>query len=182
MGLSCQRSDATTSRLVVLRVGFVLIFSIVISHSIVDSEALIAQTKSANEYQVKAAFLYNFVKFVDWPPSAFTSPNQPLAICVYGREPFGTALEDALLGKTIGERRIALVRATQFQELVGCHVVFVSASEHEPTADLNMADEALYRAKQMGRNRVELAVAPEHAAVPSSDSPSADHVMKAESR
>jgi YfiR/HmsC-like len=102
----------------------------------VDSAALIAQTKSANEYQVKAAFLYNFVKFVDWPSSAFTSPNQPLAICVYGRDPFGTTLEDALLGKTIGERRIALVRATQFQELVGCHVVFVSASEDEPTADL----------------------------------------------
>jgi hypothetical protein len=82
MGLSCKRADAATSRLVVLRMGFALIFSIVISHSIVDSAALIARTKSANEYQVKAALLYNFVKFVDWPSSAFTSPNQPLAICV----------------------------------------------------------------------------------------------------
>jgi hypothetical protein len=45
-------------------------------------------------------------------------------------------LEDALLGKTIGDRRVSLVRATQFQDLVGCHVVFVSASEREPTADL----------------------------------------------
>jgi len=136
MGLSCKRADATVSHVLLLRVGFALVFTIVISHSIVDSAALIAQTKSANEYQVKAAFLYNFVKFVDWPSSAFTSPNQPLAICVYGRDPFGTALEDALLGKTIGDRRIALVRATQFQDLVGCHVVFVSASEREPTADL----------------------------------------------
>jgi len=136
MGLSCKRADATRSRLVVLRVGFALIFTIVISHSIVDAAALIAQTKSANEYQMKAAFLYNFLKFVDWPSSAFTSPNQPLTICVYGRDPFGTALEDALLGKTIGDRRVSLVRATQFQDLVGCHVVFVSASEREPTADL----------------------------------------------
>ena len=82
MGPSYKRADATVSRVLSLRVGFALIFSIVISGSIVDSAALIAQTKSANEYQVKAAFLYNFVKFVDWPSSAFTSPNQPLAICV----------------------------------------------------------------------------------------------------
>jgi len=136
MGPSYKRANATVSHVLSLRVGFALVFTIVISHSIVDSAALIAQAKTANEYQVKAEFLYNFVKFVDWPPSAFTGPNQRLAICVYGRDPFGTALEDALLGKTIGDRQVSLVRATQFQDLVGCHVVFVSASEREPTADL----------------------------------------------
>jgi hypothetical protein len=101
-----------------------------------DSQSLYAQMKSATEYQVKAAFLYNFAKFIDWPSSAFTDPKQPLDICVYGRDPFGTALEDALLGKTIGERRVSLGRAMQFQDLVGCQVVFVSNSAHESAADL----------------------------------------------
>jgi hypothetical protein len=101
-----------------------------------DSQSLYAQMKSATEYQVKAAFLYNFAKFIDWPSSAFTDPKQPLDICVYGRDPFGPALEDALLGKTIGERRVSLGRAMQFQDLVGCHVVFVGPSAHESAADL----------------------------------------------
>jgi hypothetical protein len=107
-------------------------FLFVISNSI----ALTAQTKAASEYQVKAAFLYNFAKFVDWPPSAFADAKQPLDICVYGHDPFGTALEDALLGKRIGERRISLGRAVQFQDLAGCHVVFVDASARESAADL----------------------------------------------
>ena len=124
------------SRLVLLRAGFALAFIIVISHSILDSAALIAQTKTTNEYRVKADFLYNFAKFVDWPPSAFTTGNQALAICVYGRDPFGTAIEDALLGKTVGNRHVDLVRTTQFQDLSGCHVIFVSPSEREPTAAL----------------------------------------------
>jgi hypothetical protein len=113
-----------------------LICTILLLGAASNSIALMAQTKSPNEYRVKAAFLYNFAKFVDWPTFAFTSPNQALAVCVYGRDPFGAALEDALLGKTIGNRHIDLVRAARFQDLVGCHVVFVSPSEREPTADL----------------------------------------------
>jgi len=117
-------------------VDLVLACVLFVSCMISDSRALFAQMKSATEYQVKAAFLYNFAKFVDWPASAFNDAKQPLDICVYGRDPFGTALEDALLGKTIGERRVGLGRAMQFQDLAGCHVVFVSASAHESAADL----------------------------------------------
>lgn len=113
-----------------------LVCMVLLSCVISDSTALAAQTKSATEYQVKAAFLYNFAKFVDWPPSAFASPKQTFEICVYGHDPFGPALEDALLGKSIGDRRISLGHAAQFQDLVGCHVVFVSGPEHEPIADL----------------------------------------------
>jgi hypothetical protein len=109
---------------------------ILISTAIGDSAPLIAQTKSAGEYQVKAAFLYNFAKFIDWPPNAFSDPKQPLAVCIYGHDPFGRSLEDALLGKFIGDRPVILGRATQFQDLAGCQVVFVSASEREPAADL----------------------------------------------
>ena len=108
MGPSCQQASAAVPRVPAMCMRLVLAFIILISHSIADSSALIAQTKTATEYQVKAAFLYNFAKFVEWPPSAFSDAKQPLDICVYGRDPFGSALEDALLGKTIGERRVGL--------------------------------------------------------------------------
>jgi YfiR/HmsC-like len=113
MGPSCKQAGAAVPRLPAMRLRLAFAFFL-IWHAIVDSSALHAQTKAATEYQVKAAFLYNFAKFVDWPPSAFSDAKQPLDICVYGRDPFGTALEDALMGKTIGERRVGLGRATQF--------------------------------------------------------------------
>jgi hypothetical protein len=109
-----------------------ILFSCVISRP----TDLTAQTKPATEYQVKAAFLYNFAKFVDWPPSAFANAKQTFDICVYGHDPFGSALQDALLGKSIGDRHISLGHAAQFQDLEGCHVVFVSVPEREPIADL----------------------------------------------
>jgi hypothetical protein len=130
--LDCQNARSVRAGVAGLALMCTILFLCLISNSI----ALTAQTKSANEYQVKAAFLYNFAKFVDWPPSAFSDAKQPLDVCVYGRDPFGNALEDALLGKTIGERRIGLGRAMQFQDLAGCHVVFVSSPARESTMDL----------------------------------------------
>lgn len=134
MGSSSEQTGAAMPSVPAMRHGLALAFIILIS--IVDSSGLIAQTKVATEYQVKAAFLYNFAKFVEWPPSAFSDAKQPLDICVYGRDPFGSALEDALLGKTIGERRVGLGRATQFQDLAGCQVVFLGAPARESAAEL----------------------------------------------
>jgi len=116
----CHNVRRVRARLADLTLICTVLFLCMISNSI----AVTAQTKSANEYQVKAAFLYNFAKFIDWPPSAFNDAKQPLEICVYGHDPFGAALEDALLGKAIGDRRVALGRAMLFQDLAGCHVVF----------------------------------------------------------
>lgn len=130
--LDCQNARSVRAGVADFALMCTILFLCLISNSI----ALTAQTKSANEYQVKAAFLYNFAKFVDWPPSAFSDAKQPLDVCVYGRDPFGNALEDALLGKAIGERRIGLGRAMQFQDLAGCHVVFVSSPARESTMDL----------------------------------------------
>lgn len=130
--LDCQNARSVRAGVADFALMCTILFLCLISNSI----ALTAQTKSANEYQVKAAFLYNFAKFVDWPPSTFSDAKQPLDVCVYGRDPFGNALEDALLGKAIGERRIGLGRAMQFQDLAGCHVVFVSSPARESTMDL----------------------------------------------
>lgn len=84
-----------------------------------------------DEYQVKAAFLYNFARFVDWPPQAFAGPNEPLLICVLGEDPFGKALDNAVDGRKIEGRAIAVRRISDAHATRGCHMLFVSASERK---------------------------------------------------
>ena len=99
------------------------------SFALVCATAIFAESMGPTEYEIKAAFLYNFAKFVEWPPSAFTDPKQPLSVCVFGRDPFGHSLEEAMDGKSVGNRPVILGRARQLADLAGCHVVFVSALE-----------------------------------------------------
>jgi hypothetical protein len=82
----------------------------------------------ADEYRVKAAILYNLVKFVNWPDDAFASPGAPLLVCVIGADPFGRALEAALRERQVGGRPIVPRRIGEV--IPGCHVLFVSTSEH----------------------------------------------------
>jgi hypothetical protein len=96
---------------------------------LVYAAASFAELNGPSEYQIKAAFLYKFAKFIEWPASTFRDPKQPMGICVFGRDPFGHALEEALWGKSIGSRSVFLGRAQQIPELAGCQVVFVSAEE-----------------------------------------------------
>lgn len=99
------------------------------SFALVYATAIFAQSKGPTEYEIKAAFLFNFAKFVEWPPSAFTDPKQPMGICVFGHDPFGHALEDTLSGKSIGNHPVTLGHARQLADLAGCHVVFVSSED-----------------------------------------------------
>lgn len=80
------------------------------------------------EYQVKAAFLYNFAKFVDWPGEA-AGADGPLVITVFGSDPFGPVLEQTVQGKTVGDRPLVVRRTTRLQDLRPCHVLFISPSE-----------------------------------------------------
>src|SRR5579863_7601695 len=80
------------------------------------------------EYQVKAAFLYNFAKFVEWPAEAH-DPKGPLAICVLGRDPFDGELERVTEGKTIDNRKIVIRRTRDMAIARSCQVLFVSLSE-----------------------------------------------------
>jgi len=84
-----------------------------------------------SEYQIKAAFLFNFAKFVEWPAAAFKSPEEPIGICMLGQNPFGSALTDAVRGKVVGNRTLVVREAPNAQQAGKCHILFVAASERK---------------------------------------------------
>ena len=92
-----------------------------------------AQAPVFDEYQVKAVFLYNFAKFVEWPPGTFASPNDPIGICVVGHNPFGSMLEDIVQGKKIGDRVFAVRWLPDTQQAGKCQILFIGAEEGKRT-------------------------------------------------
>jgi hypothetical protein len=81
-----------------------------------------------DEYQVKAAFLFNFAKFVEWPAQAFKSADAPVEICVLAPNPFGFTLANAVEGKAVGNRKFVVRDVRDAQQANECHILFVSAA------------------------------------------------------
>ncbi len=88
------------------------------------------------EYELKAAFVYNFVQYCKWPANAFDNPSSPLVIGILGDDPFGGALEKALRGKDAGGRKITVKRSHNVDSLKGCQALFVSKSEGGQAAQI----------------------------------------------
>jgi len=86
------------------------------------------QANNESEYRLKAAFLYNFAKFVEWPPEAFANEEAPLLICIAGANPFGDAL-DTLSGKTVASHPVEVRHIPTATGLEPCHVVFIGRAE-----------------------------------------------------
>jgi hypothetical protein len=84
-----------------------------------------------DEYQVKAAFLFNFARFVTWPAGSFASPNDPLVICVAGPGRFGHGLEDSVKGKAIEGRVLAVRYISNAGEASSCHILFIGSEEEK---------------------------------------------------
>ncbi|HEV2827917.1 MAG TPA: YfiR family protein [Pyrinomonadaceae bacterium] len=89
------------------------------------------QSVPAAEYQVKAVFLFNFARFVDWPASAFPQSQTPLVIGVLGQDPFGSYLDDTVRGEKVNNRPLTVRRYRRLEEIQTCHVLFISRSEAE---------------------------------------------------
>ncbi|MFZ0797083.1 MAG: YfiR family protein [Terriglobales bacterium] len=88
-----------------------------------------AQSPVAGEYQIKAAFLYNFAKFVEWPPSGFSDASAPLRICVLGQDPFGQELRDITNDKSINGHKLQVDQVADLQMARTCHILFIASSE-----------------------------------------------------
>jgi hypothetical protein len=92
--------------------------------------AVVGQAQAPTEYEMKALFLYNFAKFVEWPRDAAGTTNAPFVIGVLGEDPFGDVLDETLRGKTVGGRTVVVRRFMRAKDARVCQMVFVSASEH----------------------------------------------------
>ena len=89
-----------------------------------------AQEAASLEYGVKAAFLYNFTKFVEWPASAFPERGS-LRLCVFGDDPFGKSLQTVVEGEQVQGRPITLLRIDSLGDPRLCHILFLSRKETE---------------------------------------------------
>lgn len=103
-----------------------------------------AQQSKPNEFEVKAAYLYNFGRFVDWPDASGGGKNDAFEICVMGADPFGAALDATLATRTIDGKNVAAKRISKPQEVDDCRILFISSSEEghlkEIFAALNKAN------------------------------------------
>ena len=97
----------------------------------------IVAAQGPSEYQLKAAFLMNFTRFVDWPPSAFNSPASPITICVLGENPFGSDLDQLVEGETVKGRKVVVERLRQPPSPKSCQLLFAGKSEMQISALLS---------------------------------------------
>jgi hypothetical protein len=91
--------------------------------------ALPAAAQQATEAGIKAAFLYKFAGYVDWPATAFTAPDAPLVIGVTGSEEVASELERLVPGRTINNRAVVVRRFREGEPPQGAHIVFVGRGE-----------------------------------------------------
>jgi hypothetical protein len=88
-----------------------------------------ADSTIAREYKVKAAFIYNFAKFVEWPAQKLGGDSTPIVIGVLGPNPFGDELENALKGRQINGRGIVVRQFDDAEGAKAAHLLFVSAND-----------------------------------------------------
>lgn len=94
-----------------------------------------SQGLTASDAQIKAAFVYNVAKFVEWPPPSFTSPAAHLQLCVAGRGPLPNLLSE-LDGKTVQGRQLNVQLHASSFDPIACHIVFFATGAASPPADV----------------------------------------------
>src|SRR4051812_36383343 len=78
------------------------------------------------ELAVKATYLYKLAPFVTWPAAALGSPDDPLVICIQGKDPFGAVVDRAVAGQRVGSHPIVVRRVARLDRASGCHIAYVA--------------------------------------------------------
>jgi hypothetical protein len=94
------------------------------------------QGQTVEDTELKAAYLYNFAKFVEWPAGVFSNPTTPLAICVIGDEHMSEVLERVVFGKKLSGRPLETRRPRSQKDFKFCHIMFVGFTDKEHTVEI----------------------------------------------
>ncbi len=87
-----------------------------------------------SEYEIKAAFLFNFASYVEWPPRVSADSGGTFIIGVYGDNSFADLLRRTVAGKTVGGRKVEVRKFSAIRDLKPCHILFISSSEESSTS------------------------------------------------
>ena len=88
-----------------------------------------ARAQAASEAEVKAAFVYNFLKFVEWPAESFPDRAAPLVVLILGQGPAADAAERFLAARQVSGRRLEVRRLAWDQPLSGAHAIYVAETD-----------------------------------------------------
>lgn len=97
--------------------------------SCLSVSASVQAADSRIEHRIKAAFLFNFARFIEWPVAKLSNDDSPFQICVYGDDSFGAVLDETISGKTVGEHPLSVVKTVNVSDLRACEIVYISSSE-----------------------------------------------------
>jgi hypothetical protein len=114
----------------------ILVCSIALAGPLFVPTAFAEPGAAAIEYKLKAVFLLNFTKFIEWPAQAFSGETAPIVICIAGMDPFGRVLDEAVEGETVQGRALEIKRLSLGQDLRACHIAFFGRSTASRLAEL----------------------------------------------
>jgi len=106
------------------------------------AQPLAANTGAPLEYELKAAFLFRFAQFVEWPVETFKGPDEPFTYCTIGEDPFRGALERTMNGKTIGQRALRVEHLNGAGKIGECQVLFIGGSGEKQQIEETLASAA----------------------------------------
>jgi hypothetical protein len=139
--LGCISEDRNRRRLD--RQAGLLAVAVVVASGLFTVPGMHAQSSKPTDFQVKAAYLYNFARFIEWPASVTPAKTGSFNICVVGEDPFGPTLDATFVGGLIENQKVAARRITSPHDVSECRILFISSSE---TNRLNKIIESLDKA------------------------------------
>src|SRR5467141_4576264 len=120
--------NARTRDVMLRRLGILIVVLGMTLNWTSTANAQAGDASDSSEYLIKAGFIYNFAKFVEWPAAAFAQPDSPIVIGILGTDPFGNLIDRIVENKKIGARGFVVKRLkwnTDLKDLKECKILFV---------------------------------------------------------